>query len=43
MDGNKPMFCKIYDRMFVIGERIKSLKDKGMVWAPAMAEKHAAR
>jgi hypothetical protein len=36
MDGNKPMFGKI-------GERIKSLKDKGMVWAPAMAEKHAAR
>ena len=43
MDGNKPMIGKIYDRMFMIGERIKSLEGKGVSWASVMAEKHADR
>ena len=43
MDGNKPMIGKIYDRMFTIGERIKSLENQGVSWASAMSEKHAAR
>ena len=43
MDGKKPMMGKVYDRMFAIGERIKTLESKGISWAVTMAEKHAYR
>ena len=42
MDSNKPVIGKVYDRMFLVGERLKSM-EATVSWAKAMGEKHAAR
>ncbi|KAL1530191.1 hypothetical protein AB1Y20_001107 [Prymnesium parvum] len=43
MDGNKPVLGKIYDRMFIIGERLRKLKENNVPWASFMEKKHAER
>ena len=42
MDSNKPVMGKVYDRMFLIGQRLKKMESK-VPWAKAMGEKHTAR
>lgn len=42
LDSNKPVIGKVYDRMFLLGERLKKL-EATVPWAAAMGQKHAAR
>ena len=42
LDSNKPVIGKVYDRMFLIGERLKKM-EATVPWAKAMGEKHVAR
>ena len=43
MDSRKACIGKVYDRMFMIGQRLESLSSRGVPWAPQMMEKHATR
>ena len=42
LDSNKPVIGKVYDRMFLVGERLRQM-EAAAPWAKAMGEKHAAR
>lgn len=42
LDSNKPVIGKVYDRMFLVGQRLQKLEGK-VPWATAMGEKHSAR
>lgn len=43
LDSNRPVMGKIYDRMYLIGERLQQLEQKGIPWATEMRKKHAER
>ena len=42
LDSNKPVIGKVYDRMFLVGERLRTM-ESSVSWATEMGEKHAAR
>jgi hypothetical protein len=42
LDSNKPVIGKVYDRMYLVGERLRKL-EASVAWAQVMSAKHAAR
>ena len=42
LDSNKPVIGKVYDRMFLVGERLCKM-GANVPWAKVMSEKHVAR
>ena len=42
LDSNKPVIGKVYDRMFLVGERLRKM-EATVSWAKEMGQKHADR